>query len=89
MVCENPNCRLNDEFLSLLPSLNAEDQQRMVARWPVLDAPERERLLQEMRALSPDGTDLMALAKLANYFQCGVVDMVRYTRQEPGVRSSG
>lgn len=82
MTCENPACSLNDEFLSLLPSLSVEEQQRMVERWPVLDLDGREGLVQEMRTLTSDGTDLVALAKLADYFQCGVYDMVRYTRPE-------
>ncbi len=80
MPCNEPLCRLNDELLALLPTLTVEQQQRILRRWPDLDLAGRDALLDEMREPASGEADLVALAKLADYFQCGVYDMVRYTR---------
>ena len=81
MSCNETLCRLNDALLALLPDLTLEQQQRILRHWVQLDAPERETLLRTFRETSAGETDLMTLAKLAAYFQCGVYDMVRYTRE--------
>lgn len=80
MDCADQHCRLNDELLALLPALDPEEQQCILRRWPELDLEQRESLLGGLREPVSGQADLMALAKLADYFQCGVYDMVRYTR---------
>ena len=84
MPCDEPLCQLNDELLSLLPVLEADLQQRILRRWSDLDLAGRDSLLREMREPVSGTADLVTLAKLADYFRCGVYDMVRYTRLETG-----
>ena len=80
MDCNNPACRLNDELLELLSDLELEQQQSVLRRWRDLDLAGRDALLCQVRASMLSEPDLMTLAKLAEYFQCGIYDMVRYTR---------
>ena len=82
MPCTEPLCRLNDELLALLPTLETEHQQRLLRQWPDLDFAGRDALLRQMREAVAGEADLMTLAKLADYFQCGVYDLVRYTRTD-------
>ena len=83
MACKDRHCRVNNALLELLPTLTVEDQQRVLERWARLDLAERHALVDELRA-PPEMAepDLVALSKLAQYFQCGIYDMVRYTRGE-------
>ena len=80
MPCSELLCRLNAELLELLPMLDVKQQQRILRRWRNLNLAEREALLAHLRQPVPDEADLVTLAKLADYFQCGIYDMVRYTR---------
>ena len=82
MSCNKPGCQLNDELLALLPTLEAEQQRRILQRWNDLDLAERKAVLRTASGPIDSGADLVTLAKLADYFQCGVYDMVRYTRLE-------
>ena len=82
MSCREPLCQLNDALLALLPELDSEQQERALREWPDLDLAGRSALVAELREPAPVEADLMTLAKLADYFQCGVYDMVRYTRLE-------
>ncbi len=82
MSCNKPACQLNEELLALLPTLEVEQQQRILQRWNDLDLAERKVVLHTASGPVDAGADLVTLAKLADYFQCGVYDMVRYTRPE-------
>ncbi len=82
MSCNDPVCRLNDELLGLLPSLEIEQQQRVLRRWHELDLKGRDALLNSLCEPRTDEADLKTLSKLADYFQCGVYDVVRYTRSD-------
>ena len=86
MSCDKPLCRLNNELLELLPTLEVEQQQHILRGWPDLDPAGREALLREMREPVSGEADLVTLAKLADYFQCGIYDMVRYTRMQGGMK---
>ena len=82
MRCKNIHCALNDELLALLPMLDGVHQHMVLHQWAGLKISERREVLLLLRAgqdveIEPD---LVALAKLAAYFQCDVFDMVRYTR---------
>ncbi len=79
MPCSDPACRLNDEFLALLPTLALEEQQRMLKRWSELDLAERDATVRRLREPQTPTVDLQTLSKLAEYFQCGVYDVMRYT----------
>ena len=83
MPCNDPVCRLNDELLALLPSLTTEEQQRVLKRWRELELGERDALVRGFREPSAGEADLHTLSKLAQYFQCGVYDVMRYTQNEP------
>ncbi len=80
MSCHEPLCRLNEALLALLPELDSEQQERALRQWSERDLVGRTALLEELRDPAPVEADLITLAKLADYFQCGVYDMVRYTR---------
>ena len=80
MSCQEPGCRLNDTLLALLPELDLEQQRRVLEQWPDLSPVAREQLVRDLTSAPPPEADLVALSKLADYFQCGVYDMVRYTR---------
>ena len=82
MPCDDPICRLNDELLSLLPALDFEQQQRVLKRWRELDPGARDGLVRSLREPVAGEADLMTLSKLADYFQCGVYDVLGYTRAE-------
>jgi hypothetical protein len=82
MRCKNIHCALNDELLALLPMLDGTHQHMVLYKWAGLKIGERREVLRLLRAgqnveIEPD---LVALAKLATYFQCDMFDMVRYTR---------
>jgi hypothetical protein len=82
MRCKNVHCALNDELLALLPMLDGVHQHMVLHKWAGLKLDERREALRLLRAgqdieIEPD---LVALAKLAVFFQCDVFDMVRYTR---------
>ena len=82
MSCHEPLCRLNEALLALLPELDCEQQAHALQQWADLDLAGRDALLEALRNPAPVEADLITLAKLADYFQCGVYDMVRYTRLE-------
>ena len=82
MPCKDPLCRLNETLLALLSELAPEQQQHILRQWPKLKLRERDALLRELREPEVVEADLVTLAKLADYFRCGVYDMVRYTRLE-------
>jgi hypothetical protein len=82
MSCHEPICQLNEALLALLPELDCEQQAHALQQWTDLDLAGRDALLEELRNPAPVEADLITLAKLADYFQCGVYDMVRYTRLE-------
>ncbi len=82
--CKSPHCQLNDELLQLLPALEGEQQQQILRGWAALDVAERDRLLSSIREPVVAQVDLATLSRLADYFQCGVYDVVRYTEQERG-----
>ena len=86
MSCDEPLCRLNSELLEMLPMLEVERQQHILRRWCELDLAERDALLCEIRRHVSGEPDLIALAKLAGYFQCDIYDLVRYTRSEGGTK---
>jgi hypothetical protein len=82
MSCNNAICRLNDELLALLPTLEANQQQLILRRWRDLDLGGRDALVRSLREPRPAEVDLATLSKLAQYFQCGVYDVMRYTSGE-------
>ncbi len=84
MRCDHVHCALNDELLLLLPLLECEQQQAILKQWPTLGVTRRRETLRLLRPLL-DVTiepDFAALAKLADFFDCAVFDMVRYVRDE-------
>ncbi len=82
MRCRNLICHLNEDFLALLPTLDVQVQQVLLQQWAKLDVHARMDLLRALRATDPQDADLMTLSRLADYFRCGVFDMVRYTRSD-------
>ena len=86
MSCHEPLCRLNEALLALLPELDREQQEHALRQWSDLDLAGRSALLEQLGDPAPVEADFITLAKLADYFQCGVYDMVRYTRLEDATR---
>ena len=82
MTCNEPLCQLNDALLELLPMLEAEQQRHVLRRWPDLDLAGRDGLLRMLREPDTSEADLATLSRLAEYFQCGVYDVMRYTRPD-------
>ena len=80
MPCNDLHCRLNDELLELLPWLEAEQQQRILQHWSELELAGKDALLKSLREPRVAEPDLKTLSKLADYFQCGVYDVMRYLR---------
>jgi hypothetical protein len=80
MPCNDLHCRLNDELLAILPWLEAEQQQRILQHWSELDLADRDVLLKSLREPRVAELDLATLSKLADYFQCGLYDVMRYLR---------
>jgi hypothetical protein len=82
MTCHEPLCQLNDALLGLLPMLEAEQQRHVLQRWGELDLAGRAALLRLVGEPDTSEADLATLSRLAEYFQCGVYDVMRYTRPE-------
>jgi hypothetical protein len=80
MPCNELPCRLNDELLAILPWLETEQQQRILQHWRELDLAGRDALLRSLREPRVAELDLATLSRLADYFQCGVYDVMRYLR---------
>jgi hypothetical protein len=80
MPCDEHHCRLNDELLEILPLLEAEQQQLILRHWRALDLAGKDVLLRSLREPRAADLDLTTLSRLADYFQCGVYDIMRYIR---------